>query len=109
MVYRAATGKVEIFDVNGTLLGMMQTVDFEQKTIELEKGDKLFLYTDGINETMDTKNNFFGLEGLSEAIRAAGNDGLPQTLDAVIRAVHHYRGRAQVKDDIVILGFQIDI
>jgi serine phosphatase RsbU (regulator of sigma subunit) len=58
---------------------------------------------------MDGKNNFFGLEGLSEAIRAAGNATLPQTLDAVIKSVHHYRGRAAVRDDIVILGFQVDM
>lgn len=109
MVHRAETGLVETFDVNGTLLGMMPNAEFEQKTIELGRGDKLFLYTDGIHETMNIKNQFFGLEGLAGSIKKADSGSLTETLDKIIKGIQAFRGKAPVRDDIVILGFQINI
>lgn len=109
IVHRVSNGQAEIHDVNGTILGMMPGADYEQKTIELGTGDKLFLYTDGVHETMNIKNQFFGLEGLCGAIKKADKDDLSETLDGIVRNIQSYRGKAPIRDDIVILGFQIKL
>lgn len=106
IVHRASTGLAEICDVNGTILGMMPGADYEQKIIDLFDGDKLYLFTDGVHETVNIKNQFFGLEGLSGTIKKADRVDLSETLDGIIRSIQSFRGKAPVRDDIVILGFQ---
>ena len=43
-------------------IGVMDGVDFDNKEIPFNKGDILFLYTDGISEAMDKRRREFGLD-----------------------------------------------
>ncbi|MDR0307316.1 MAG: SpoIIE family protein phosphatase [Chitinispirillales bacterium] len=50
-------GTLHKLDAEGTLLGIMENVDFEQKVFEFESGDRFFLFTDGIYDAVRENRN----------------------------------------------------
>ncbi|HTY20661.1 MAG TPA: SpoIIE family protein phosphatase, partial [Geobacteraceae bacterium] len=51
-------------DADGLILGVRREVTFEEKSIQLQRGDILLLYTDGITEASNPAGDFFGTERL---------------------------------------------
>ncbi|MFI9122431.1 PP2C family protein-serine/threonine phosphatase [Streptomyces bikiniensis] len=84
----------------GTGLGLTATLCREQ----LEPGDRVLLYTDGVTEARDARGNEFGLERFTDFVIRRHADGLPvpETLRRLIRAVlDHHGGR--LDDDATVL------
>ncbi len=92
--------------VKGMVVGGMAESTFEQGEITLQAGDRLFIYTDGVTEAMDSEGNLSGDDWTLAKVNEF------QTLDptAMIKAMcealkHHTRG-AEQSDDITMLAFQ---
>jgi len=76
--------------------------------IQLEPGDQVVLYTDGITEARDHRGEFFGLDRLVSLLHRHRADQLPapETLRLVIRdVIDHQRGALQDDATIVLLGW----
>ena len=76
-------------------------------TAELSAGDRLLLYTDGITEATNLRNEFFGMDRLSEVVRQ--NHTLPA--EGLVRAVRQSldefaEGRV-LADDTTLVGFAL--
>lgn len=69
----ARDGTFAELDAEGLLMGVKAVVDFEEKTLGVETGDILTLYTDGVTESEDTAGNFFGTDRLCRAIASRSN------------------------------------
>ncbi len=103
-----ADGSAELFDSRGTIIGAFEQAVYEEKTVQLAKGDRVFFYTDGIPETENECKEMIGFEGdLLELFRRSKRATLGETLDEVIEAVNRFRGTARIDDDIVLLGFEV--
>ena len=61
----------------GLVLGAMAGMKYKSQTVTLEQGDALYLYTDGITEQPDEKNELFGEDRLIRALDAALANGTP--------------------------------
>jgi phosphoserine phosphatase RsbU/P len=107
IIFHAETKKVELLDVKGTLLGALEDMEYEDVVVELTKGDRLYLYTDGVPETMDGENNIFGMKRLCTLLKKANKQSLEKSLDGVIQELEVYRGETPLHDDIVIIGFEV--
>lgn len=107
IVHRAATGGIEELNCGGTLIGQFRSACFDETRVRLRRGDRVYLYTDGVVETRDCERRFFGVEGMMPILRDNGVASLDATLDAVIGGLTAFRGGGPVEDDIVILGFEI--
>jgi phosphoserine phosphatase RsbU/P len=107
IVYRAATGEIEELACPGTLIGQFRGACFGETRVRLRRGDRVYLYTDGVIETRDHQRRFFGVEGVMPIIQDNGSASLDATLDAVIDGLAAFRAGGSVEDDIVILGFEI--
>lgn len=107
MIYRALSGNVEMLSIHGTILGVIENIEYDEWTITLNKGDRLFLYTDGLHETMNSGNNIFGYDSLQKLILLSHTDSLGSTLDKILDGIDQYRGDAPVSDDIVLIGIEI--
>lgn len=86
----------------GTNLGLTATVCHEQ----LEPGDRLLLYTDGVTEARDATGHEFGLSRFVDFVVRHHADGLavPETLRRLMRAlIEHHRGRLQDDATVVFL------
>ena len=95
-----------VTDKSGPVLAFMPGVSYAPKTLVLGKGDALFLYTDGVTEATDRKNELFGEERLARAL-AAVRDPEPRSLCNVVRiSVSAFSDGAAQADDITVLAIR---
>ncbi len=107
VIHRASDGTVDVLDSRGKPLGLFKKVDFQVMNVELYPGDRLFLYTDGIIETMNENGDLFGYDRFVHLVRNLSTPDLRQTLSAIIDGINSFRGTVPVDDDIILLGFEI--
>lgn len=81
-----------------------EIADFiDHLSIELNAGDGLVVYTDGITEARNTENKFYGLERLCDVISENWQKDSEQVKEAVIDDLKSYIGKQKVYDDITLL------
>ena len=90
----------------GCALGMVEGRVFGEATLQLEPGDTLLLYSDGITEAFDADGNIFGDERLLEA--ATLLNGLTPTamVESLVATVNAFAGKAPQSDDIACVALR---
>ena len=83
-----------------TLEGMR----FRQTEFDLEPGDTIFVYTDGVTEATDLNNQLFGEDRLIEALNKNLDKEPAELLPAVRKEIDEFVGAAPQFDDITMLG-----
>ena len=68
LVYRAATGTVEVLEVEGSIVGAFLNERFEQIEFDLGPGDVLLAYTDGLIEARAGDGELYGRERVAESL-----------------------------------------
>lgn len=95
LVYRAASGRVERRATHGVWLGVLEDSSGigDDGSLQLEDGDVVLLYTDGVTEARDRDGHFLTSEGLARLFGevAASDVGPPQIIDHVFAALAGYR------------------
>jgi serine phosphatase RsbU (regulator of sigma subunit) len=99
-IVRRADGSLEEIAVGGALLGVFDEVSFGSKTVVLQPGDTLVLYTDGVIEAR-RRSVMFGMEGIRSAIGSSLGDAT-QLATAIESAVLEHTGGV-VSDDLAAL------
>lgn len=104
---RSASGEVErITQRGGFFVGMFENAAYVEEEIRLHPGDLLFMYTDGLHESMDAAGRQFGLQRLEASILSSWMDGPASTINnALAQREGHAMGRAP-NDDITVLALQ---
>jgi PAS domain S-box-containing protein len=101
-------GAAALTGVCGQIIGITETVDYAVSEERLFPGDRLYLYTDGIPETINEKKEMIGFdEGMLALFDRARRDSLSDTLDAVLEEIHRFRGTLPLQDDITLIGFEV--
>lgn len=93
-------GETCLIAAQGSLLGILPSVEVAVEDITLGTGDRIVFYTDGVTEARSA-TRMFGIDGLLEAIRQAP-DGAAATATAIERAVLGHSG-GRLSDDMAIL------
>jgi phosphoserine phosphatase RsbU/P len=107
----AAERKTWMLKSPGMGMGLNQGGTFDRslkvETIQLERGDKLFFYSDGITEAMNEKRDEYGEDRLMAM--AEGTNGLSaeQSRDAVMADVAEFLGTVHPQDDQTLVVLQI--
>ncbi len=103
-------GTVEKFDATGLPLGMMPPEmlgmlgkDYEEKSFQLNAGDLLALYSDGVTEAYDEAENEFGDERLLECLRPIAETDSENIVSKVFTAIDAFAGIAPQHDDITLM------
>ncbi len=104
-VIRKANGSVVKFSkAGGTPLGILRGMQFGQDELKLERGDTVILYTDGIVEAMNAKEELYGFERFEELVRR--NPADPAALKAaIIDDVNRFTGLSPQHDDMTLVCF----
>jgi phosphoserine phosphatase RsbU/P len=99
-----AAGNIEMLDKGGLILGIFKTVSpYEEGVVTLNKGDTLVLYTDGISEAMNAKNEEFTEERLQTVLQKSVHHTAKEIIKDVQAAVDaHTQGTPQ-SDDITMV------
>ena len=87
----------------GLPLGMLDIAAYESKSMQLESGDKLVLFSDGVSEAESDKGEFFDASGLKETLRALAATGCAELNDKLVEAVEDFSEGAEIGDDITTL------
>lgn len=97
--------RVELVDkVGGMALGFMDGIPFSTGYVQLNPGDSLVLYTDGVNEALDLESRMFHVDGITKTLNRFV-DGAPASaiVSALAADVAEFVGTAPQSDDITIL------
>ena len=93
-----------IKDKHGFVIGGMEGMKYKDYELQLAPGDKLFVYTDGVPEATDPKNEMFGTARMLEALNANKDASPEEMLENVYKAVGEFVGDAEKFDDMTMLG-----
>lgn len=95
---------VPLMDVNGLRLGEKIDSTYEESTIQLEPGDSIIFYTDGIIDLQDGDGKKWGERTFIKHIVDAqtGGHSLSEKMSFLRRSISQYRGEATLLDDITL-------
>lgn len=86
-------------------VGMFEDARYESEHLTLQAGDRLYFYTDGVIEALDSAGNEFGLDRLLSEIGRARNLPLRTGIDRIATAVTDWCGGSP-KDDVSLLAIE---
>ncbi|TGM01755.1 serine/threonine protein phosphatase [Leptospira jelokensis] len=109
ILFRHKTGKAEICDGEGTFLGMFPDAGdtYRDLHLQLEPGDKLFLYTDGLTEAENDHGLAFGETKLMQLIEENANASIQETVELIMNHHREFTMGTDAMDDITLLGLQL--
>jgi phosphoserine phosphatase RsbU/P len=98
-----ADGTVEQLESGGLPLGIMPFAEYEAGTVTLTRGDVLVIYSDGVSEANNLAEEEFGLDRLSQVIRANVSRSAAAIRDKVESSLSEFTGTAAPNDDITLV------
>jgi len=103
-VVKQTGGKFELIrEKHGFVIGGMSGIVYKEYETKLEKGAKLFLYTDGVPEATNAEKELFGTERMLDALNGALDVSPEGVLKAVKNAVDGFVNSAEQFDDLTML------
>lgn len=87
----------------GLVLGAMDGMKYKLGTMHMDPGDRLFLYTDGVTETMNEENELYGPDRLAAYLTQHGGDDIYDLLLNLRQELATFAGSAAQFDDITML------
>jgi len=87
-------------------LGMIGGTSYSQTGVQLEQGDLLLLYTDGISESSNDAGEQVGMDGLLEMAKRLPVHSPRAAGQALVAAVEEFRGAAPAEDDETVVALQ---
>lgn len=100
-------GRARTLDSHGLLLGVLPEAEYEYSSQQLDHGDLVVLYSDGISEARGEGPGLFSSRGIVAAVNRAGHATAQEVLDAVWDAVEAHRHDSQVVDDRTLLVLRV--
>lgn len=110
LLWRKAAGNVEALHPPGLGVGIDKGDVFERVTkdfsFQMQPGDMLLLYTDGVNEAMDPKGIEFGEERVQEKLAKYAPQGPKAVVAGMIADLEHFLKGRRSHDDITLIAIQ---
>jgi serine phosphatase RsbU (regulator of sigma subunit)/pSer/pThr/pTyr-binding forkhead associated (FHA) protein len=93
----------ELYSTGSLPIGLLESESFPSSRIQLEPGDTLLLYTDGVTEAEDRNRNLFQDVRLKEALIQRQGSSLNALLDGIWSVVETFTGGVSQSDDVTLL------
>jgi len=92
----------------GFPVGFVPNPEYNEQVLNMDKGDRLYIYTDGIIETFNDKEEEFGTERLMKNLARKRNIPLQKGLESVMVAAKKWAKDSKIQDDAAILGIEVE-
>jgi sigma-B regulation protein RsbU (phosphoserine phosphatase) len=106
-ILRRTDGTVLELEEGGLPLGAFDFARYDEGRIELAPGDLLFLYTDGLTETVDALGEEFGTERVAELLHAHHELAAGELIGRVRDELARFCGRRQADDDVTLIVLKV--
>ena len=97
------SGEVEMMPCSGIALGLFPKMKYEEQTFQLNEGDLLAIYSDGVTEANDAAEQEFSLERLIEVLKRTRERRASEIVDTVVQEIDAFVGEAPQFDDITLM------
>jgi len=107
LIWKKREQKIVTLDAEGLIFGIKDNITFEQKAIDLEPGDLLLLYTDGIIEAENKEKVFFGIERLGKLLEECDDLSPQELIDRIMIQGRIFTGMRHFVDDITLVAMKV--
>jgi len=82
---------------------------YEERSVLLGKGDRLYLYSDGVSEAMDRAGKQFGHDQILQSIGQGRSESLQESVAILLGEIARWHGFGRFQDDMSILAVEISV
>ncbi len=100
--------KLKSLDTTGLPLGMLERATFGVESLQLEPGDKIVIFSDGITDAENAQGEFFGAPKLRQILKDHAAESSAHLHQRILAAVDHHAAGIEMTDDVtlVVLEYQ---
>ncbi len=102
-LFRSATGKVEELTPDAFALGMFESACFQSRQFQLDEGDLLIVYSDGLTDAENPQEEMFGEERLLEIIQREAPAGSRAVEQTILKSMADFTQSMPQTDDITLV------
>jgi serine phosphatase RsbU (regulator of sigma subunit) len=102
-LFRSATGKIEVLSSGNLILGAFTPVSYQSSPLHLYQGDILVVYSDGLTEARNQREEMFGEERLLKIIQQEAPSGSHAFQQKFLKAIEEFTQGMPQADDITFL------
>ncbi|MBL0225692.1 MAG: SpoIIE family protein phosphatase [Geobacteraceae bacterium] len=107
LIFRNGQSPCIELDAEGLILGVKRSVVFEERSVELLKGDVVLFYTDGLTEATSPDGDMFENGRVCSQLGRVSHLQVHEIIDSFYRAVTEFTGSTTLQDDISIVVLKI--
>ncbi len=100
---KANEDQVETLEMPGYVLGMFREIEPEEKSVTLQPGDSLILYTDGVTEARNSAGEFFDDDRLVDVVKTHANASAEKIAAQIVGAVEAFTDGHPRSDDLTLV------
>jgi sigma-B regulation protein RsbU (phosphoserine phosphatase) len=105
-LYMTPNQQVIPCEIGNVPIGLFEDSHYEEGTIQLQPGGRLFLYSDGVLEAKDPSKEFFGEARLQEILEVTQQSPLQVSVDSIVKGALDWTVTQHAQDDLSILAFE---
>lgn len=96
-------GRIEPLREGGLILGVIEETDFSAGSVQIEPGDLLILYTDGVTEVHNPKREMYGEHRLVRAINEARSMNTEDIIKKIYDEINEFAYKGIMEDDVTMV------
>lgn len=104
-IFQSRQGDMRMLDTSGFILGGLDDVDalYEGGSVQMQKGDRIFLYTDGVVECSNPDEHFYGVDRLEKMLRITRGLELSRVTTRIFSDMVTFCEGVPFRDDIAMM------
>lgn len=96
-------GKIILLEVGGPSLNIIKDIKYNSDSVDLEEGDQIIFYTDGVTEIFGADSKEFGFERLRNVLLESRNKSAGEIIEFVVESTRNFSGTKYYRDDFTIV------
>lgn len=105
-VHVPVDGAARLYSSTATPIGLLPEVEFQEASLMLAPGDRLYLYTDGVTEAANDRDEELGQRRFCDTLEQSRHVPLAQSLHRALELMKDWQGREESADDVSLLAAQ---
>lgn len=103
LVFRSRSETIEELPLTGIVLGAFENQEYFSRSLSVGPDDVVVMYTDGVTEAINAREELFGVERLNAIIRKNARLPAQEILNRILAGIHEFTGDMPQFDDITLL------
>lgn len=105
-IFLRANQKYDLLETGGAVIGVNEELPFNEKIKSFQSGDKIILYTDGVTEYQNSKEELYGADRLYSLVDSIKDQPINKIVDAIWNSLQAFGQASPPQDDVSLLGIE---